>query len=193
MAFIMQVMPPRTDFATMRCPVARTMAVVGERWSILVLREAFYGATRFDEFQRNLGIAPNILSARLRTLVQHGVLAKLPPGRGKREASAAGPDAASGAGPDAASGAGGYAITEKGRDFFPAFLALKRWGDRWMTDERGPLILLEERATGREVAALPFLASKGQPLTPDQVRIRPGPGANAALRARFATKEDQDA
>ncbi len=166
MAFMMQAMPARTDFATMRCPVARTMAVVGERWSILVLREAFYGATRFDEFQRNLGIAPNILSARLRTLTQHGVL--------ERRAQ-------------------GYGITEKGRDFFPAFLALKRWGDRWMTDERGPSILLEERATGREVAAPPLLASDGQPLTPDRVRIRPGPGATAALRARFAPKEDQDA
>ena len=181
----MQVMPARTDFATMRCPVARTMAVVGERWSILVLREAFYGATRFDEFQRNLGIAPNILSARLRTLVQHGVLEKLRAGRR--------PDGASATGPDGAGAAGGYRITEKGRDFFPAFLALKRWGDRWMTDERGPLILLEERATGREVTAPPLLASNGQPLTPDQVRVRPGPGAGAALRARFNAKEDPDA
>lgn len=159
-------MPARTDFAAMRCPVARTMAVVGERWSILVLREAFYGATRFDEFQRNLGIAPNILSARLRTLTQHGVLEKR---------------------------AQGYAITEKGRDFFPAFLALKRWGDRWMTDARGPLILLEERATGREVTAPPVLASNGQPLTPDQVRVRPGPGAGTALKARFSSKEAPDA
>ncbi len=189
----MQVMPPRTDFATMRCPVARTMAVVGERWSILVLREAFYGATRFDEFQRNLGIAPNILSARLRTLVQHGVLEKLPPARGAGGAGPAAPDGASAAGSDGASAAGGYRITEKGRDFFPAFLALKRWGDRWMTDARGPLILLEERATGREVTAPPLLASNGQPLTPDQVRVRPGPGAGATLRARFTPKEDQNA
>lgn len=157
-------MPPRTDFATMRCPVARTMAVVGERWSILVLREAFYGATRFDEFERNLGIAPNILSARLRSLTEHGVLEKLPQ-------------------------AGGYRITEKGRDFFPAFLALKRWGDRWMTDERGPLIVLEERNTGREVTAPPVLASNGQPLMPEQVRVLPGPGANSAIRTRFPPKD----
>ncbi len=157
-------MPPRTNFATMRCPVARTMAVVGERWSILVLREAFYGATRFDEFERNLGIAPNILSARLRSLTEHGVLEKLPH-------------------------AGGYRITEKGRDFFPAFLALKRWGDRWMTDERGPLIVLEERETGREVTAPPVLASNGQPLMPEHVRVLPGPGANSAIRTRFPPKD----
>src|ERR687885_317534 len=98
-------MPRRTDFAAMRCPVARTMAVLGERWSILLLREAFYGATRFDEFERNLGIAPNILSARLRTLVAHGVLEKVPGANGRHE----------------------YRLTEKGRDFFPAFVALKRW------------------------------------------------------------------
>ena len=68
----------RTDFTTHRCPVARAMAVLGERWAILVLREAFYGTTRFDEFQRNLGIAPNILSARLRVLVEHEVLERVP-------------------------------------------------------------------------------------------------------------------
>lgn len=159
-------MAPRTDFAQMRCPVARTMAVLGERWAILILREAYYGATRFDEFERTLGIAPNILSARLRALVEHGVLEK---GGGPR--------------PD-------YRLTEKGRDFFPAFLALKRWGDRWMTDERGPLILLEERATGREVAAPPLLASNGAPLTPEMVRVLPGPGAGRTLRERFPAKDD---
>src|SRR5690242_8928301 len=118
MAFTLQAMPPRTDFASMRCPVARTMAVLGERWSILLLREAYYGATRFDEFERNLGIAPNILSARLRSLVEHGVMEKVPGPKGKYP------------------GRHEYRLTERGRDFFPAFVALKRWGDRWMTDER---------------------------------------------------------
>lgn len=161
-------MPPRTDFAQMRCPVARTMAVVGERWSILILREAYYGATRFDQFEQNLGIAPNILSARLRALVQHGVLEKTGVPRPE------------------------YRLTEKGRDFFPAFVALKRWGDRWMTDERGPLIVLEERATGREVTAPPLLASDGAPLGPEQVRVLPGPGAGRSLRQRFPAKDQDD-
>ena len=162
-------MPPRTDFAQMRCPVARTMAVLGERWAILILREAYYGATRFDEFERNLGIAPNILSARLRALVAHGVLEK---------SAAARPE---------------YRLTEKGRDFFPAFLALKRWGDRWMTDERGPVIVLEERATGRAVESPPLLAADGTPLTPERVRVLPGPGAGRAIRNRFPAKDDDDA
>jgi DNA-binding HxlR family transcriptional regulator len=164
-------MPPRTDFASMRCPVARTMAVLGERWSILLLREAYYGATRFDEFERNLGIAPNILSARLRSLVEHGVMEKVPGPGGRHE----------------------YRLTEKGRDFFPAFVALKRWGDRWMTDERGPLILLEERETGREVAVPPLLSSQGRPLGPEDVRVRPGPGAGRTLRERYTPKDEDDA
>src|SRR5690554_5183193 len=102
----------------MRCPVARSMAVLGERWAILVLREAFYGARRFEEFERHLGIAPNILSARLRSLVEHGLLERVP----RRGA---------GAGAGAGKGRHEYRLTEKGRDFFPAYLALKRWGDRW--------------------------------------------------------------
>jgi DNA-binding HxlR family transcriptional regulator len=73
----------RIDLAHTRCPVARSVAELGERWAILVLWEAFYGTTRFDEFERNLGIAPNILSARLRDLVRHGVLKKVP-GHGAR-------------------------------------------------------------------------------------------------------------
>jgi DNA-binding HxlR family transcriptional regulator len=158
----------RTDFTTHRCPVARAMAVLGERWAILVLREAFYGTTRFDEFERNLGIAPNILSARLRGLVEHGLLERVP-GRG---------------------GGGGarheYRLTGKGRDFFPAYVALKGWADRWMTGPEGPLVVLREAGTGREVTAPPLLGGDGAPLTPEAVRVLPGPGASPGMRARLA-------
>lgn len=160
----------RTDFTRMRCPVARSMAVLGERWAILVLREAFYGTTRFDEFQRNLGIAPNILSARLRGLVAHGVLERAP-------------GAAGGARHE-------YRLTEKGRDVFPAYLALKRWGDRWMAPAEGPVVELRERATGREVSAPPPLGSDGRPIGPEDVVALPGPGATPAMRARFAARRE---
>ncbi len=161
---MMQAMPPRTDFADQPCPVARAMAVLGERWVILILREAFAGATRFDQFERRLGIAPNILAARLKGLVEHGVLEKVP---------------AEGARHD-------YRLTEKGRDAYPLYLALKHWGDRWMAPPEGPLIELRERGTGREVAAPPLLRSDGQPLRPEDVVALPGPGAPPALRARLA-------
>lgn len=156
----------RTDFTRMRCPVARAMAVLGERWAILVLREAFYGTTRFDDFQRHLGIAPNILSARLRHLVGHGLLEKVP-GPGGRHA---------------------YRLTEKGRDFFPAYVALKAWGDRWMAGPEGPLVVLQEAATGREVTAPPLLSAAGAPLRPEDVRALPGPGATENMRQRFAAE-----
>jgi DNA-binding HxlR family transcriptional regulator len=158
----------RTDFTRMRCPVARSMAVLGERWAMLVLREAFYGTTRFDAFEQNLGIAPNILSARLRELTEHGLLEKVPlsetRGAGARHE---------------------YRLTEKGRDFFPAYLALKAWADRWMTGPDGPPVVLEEAATGRPVQAPPVLSSAGTPLRPEDVRVLPGPGAGQATRARF--------
>lgn len=156
----------RTDFTTHRCPVARAMAVLGERWAILVLREAFYGTTRFDEFERNLGIAPNILSARLRGLVEHGLLERAAaPGPGARHE---------------------YRLTDKGRDFFPAYVALKGWADRWMTGPEGPLVVLREAGTGREVTPPPLLGGDGAPLTPEAVRVLPGPGASPGMRARFA-------
>ncbi|MCB4820137.1 winged helix-turn-helix transcriptional regulator [Roseicella aerolata] len=158
----------RTDFTRMRCPVARSMAVLGERWAMLVLREAFYGTTRFDAFEQNLGIAPNILSARLRELTEHGLLERVPlsetRGAGARHE---------------------YRLTEKGRDFFPAYLALKAWADRWMTGPEGPPVVLEEAATGRPVQAPPVLSSAGTPLRPEDIRVLPGPGAGQATRARF--------
>lgn len=158
-------MPPTpTDFTSMPCPVARSMAVLGERWAILVLREAFYGSTRFDEFERNLGIAPNILSARLKTLVAHGLLARVTPEGGGRHV---------------------YQLTGKGRDFFPAYVALKAWADRWMTDDKGPLTLLQDRRTGREIAEPALARADGTPITLDDVRVLPGPGAGRFLRRRF--------
>jgi DNA-binding HxlR family transcriptional regulator len=163
----------RTDFSRAECPVARTMAVIGERWAILILREAFYGCTRFEEFERNLGIAPNILAARLRGLVADGVLDKMPleESDGRRHA---------------------YCLTAKGRDVFPIYLALKRWGDRWAAPAEGPMVELRERATGREVGSPPLLASDGSPLRLEDVVALPGPGAPPALRARLARRRAAD-
>jgi len=156
---------PRIDFARMRCPVARAMAVLGERWTILILREAFAGTTRFDAFARNLGIAPNILSARLAALVRHGLLERVP--EGGRQA---------------------YALTARGRDAFPLYLAIRDWGARHFSGPEGPPTLLVERATGQAVAAAPPRGADGRALGPKDVRILPGPGANAAIRQRFGAE-----
>ncbi|MFH5923943.1 winged helix-turn-helix transcriptional regulator [Roseomonas xinghualingensis] len=161
---------PRTDFSRMRCPIARSMEVLGERWAILVLREAFYGTTRFDDFGRHLGIAPNILSARLAKLVEHGLLERVP--EGARHA---------------------YRLTEMGRDFFPAFVALKRWSDRWMTGPEGPVVRMVDPATGEEVSSPPLLGTDGRPLGPESVRLLPGPGAGEAMRRRLALRALEEA
>ncbi|MBY4898285.1 helix-turn-helix domain-containing protein [Cupriavidus sp. AU9028] len=152
-----------TDFASMACPIARSMAVLGERWTILLMREAYYGSTRFDDFQRNLGIAPNILSARLKTLVEHGVFEKVAE-EGARHI---------------------YRLTERGRDFFPAFVALKAWADRWMTDATGPLTVLRDAVTGDEIASPALTRADGSAITVDDLLVTPGPGAGERLRRRF--------
>lgn len=155
----------RTDFARMRCPVARAMAVLGERWAILILREAFAGTTRFDGFERNLGIAPNILSVRLSALVAHGVLERVPDG-----------------------GRHAYRLTERGRDAFPLYLAIRDWGARHFSGPEGPPTMMLDTLTGEPVLAPVPRRTDGSPILPEQVRILPGPGANEAVRRRFGTE-----
>jgi DNA-binding HxlR family transcriptional regulator len=153
---------PRIDFARMRCPVARAMAILGERWTILLLREAFAGTTRFDGFERNLGIAPNILSARLAALVRHGLLERRPEG-----------------------GRHAYHLTDRGRDAFPLYLAIRDWGARHLSGPEGPPTVMVDRATGAPVPAPAPRRADGSVIGPEDVRILPGPGANDAIRRRF--------
>lgn len=157
-----------TDFSRMRCPVARAMSVLGQRWTMLILREAFAGTTRFDAFERNLGIAPNILSARLAELVEHEMLERVPEG-----------------------GRHAYRLTERGRDAFPLYLSIRDWGAKWLSGPEGPPTMMVERKTGTPVLAPAPLRSDGAALSPDDVRILPGPGANDAVRRRFGG-ESQD-
>jgi DNA-binding HxlR family transcriptional regulator len=151
-----------TDFSRMRCPVARAMAVLGERWTILILREAFAGTTRFDAFAANLGIAPNILSARLAALVRHGVLDRVRDG-----------------------GRHAYRLTDRGRDAFPLYLAIRDWGARHFSGPEGPPTAMLDTRTGAPVTAPAPQRADGSRILPEEVRILPGPGANDAIRRRF--------
>jgi DNA-binding HxlR family transcriptional regulator len=109
--------------------IAATLQVIGDRWSALIIRELFYGSTRFDEFQRNLGIATNILSQRLQRLIEHGIVEKrtyqLRPTRHE------------------------YQLTDKGMDLYPVPLALLAWGDRWLSDGHPPVRLRHLRCAKR--------------------------------------------
>jgi DNA-binding HxlR family transcriptional regulator len=146
------------------CSIARSLEIVGDWWTLLVVREAFFGARRFGEFEANLGIARNVLSDRLSKLVEAGVFDRTPePGRGNPAA---------------------YRLTEKGRDLLPVLVALMQWGDRWINSGREPVKILE-RETGAEIARLTVSAREGLALSARDVVLTPGPGADAAIKRRF--------
>jgi DNA-binding HxlR family transcriptional regulator len=136
--------------------MARAIAVVGDRWSILILREAYYGTRRFDEFEYYIGVAPNILSNRLKRFVDAGIMRRVP----LLEHSARSE----------------YVLTDKGRDFFPAYLALKRWGDDWLAEPGGPQVVFRDRAAGLEIEYPKLLAASGKPLRLQDVEIVAGSG-----------------
>jgi DNA-binding HxlR family transcriptional regulator len=156
-----------------QCSIARAMEVVGDRWSILLLREAYYGTRRFDEFQYYLGVAPNILSTRLRKFVDLGMMTRvaLPEHRGRYE----------------------YLLTDKGRDFFPTYLALKQWGDAWLAEPEGPQVVFRDRLSRRQIEYPALLSSRGKPLQLEDVEIVPGAGAVPFNRKRFGGPREQDA
>jgi DNA-binding HxlR family transcriptional regulator len=158
-------MPPRESYAGMNCSVAAALEILAERWSFLVIREAFLGSRRFDQLQANLGIARNILTARLRKLVAEGVLA---PRRYQAR-------------PERFE----YLLTEKGRALYPIILALMAWGDRWAAPRGGPPAILVDRETRRPLEPALVDRRTGAPIELGGARLIAGPGANAVTRRRF--------
>lgn len=154
----------KTDFSAMPCPIARSLGKVGEWWSILILRDAFCGLTRFYEFEASLNIAPNMLARRLNDLVENGLLERIqyrdkPP---RHE----------------------YRLTAAGSDFRPVLWALLAWGNAHFAPE-GRASLLVNRETG--VPAEPVLVDKvnGQCITTESYRVGPGPMASEQMRYRL--------
>jgi DNA-binding HxlR family transcriptional regulator len=148
------------EIGDMTCSVARALSIVGDRWSLLVLRDAFLGLRRFEDFQRDLGTTRHLLADRLRKLVEHGILERAryqdhPP---RFE----------------------YRLTEKGKDLYPVIVSLTRWGDRWMAGKAGPPIELVHKSCGR--TTMPTLACPecGETVAARDMIARMGP----ALRRR---------
>jgi DNA-binding HxlR family transcriptional regulator len=149
----------RFSYSADNCSIRRTLDIVGERWSLLVLREAFYGVRRFEDFVRALGCPRDVLSARLKTLVDEEILARQPyrePGKRARDE---------------------YRLTPKGLELFPALLALLQWGDRWAADAAGPAVRLTHRACGEPLGLTLECAAGHGPLSARDVDAQPGPGA----------------
>jgi DNA-binding HxlR family transcriptional regulator len=162
----------RKSFGNMQCPIARSLERVGEWWSILVLRDAFHGLTRFDEFQKSLDIAPNILSRRLNALVEGGML--------KRRRYTDHPPRYE------------YLLTERGRDFRPVLVAMLAWGNKHFTPE-GKSVVIVDRETGAEADPVLIDRLSGHPLTEPRFRSIPGPAADERTRRRYAPPESTGA
>lgn len=153
----------RKSFQTLQCPIARSLERVGEWWSILILRDAFLGATRFEQFQKSLDIAPNMLARRLRALVEAGLLERRryndrPP---RNE----------------------YHLTARGEDFRPVLWALLAWGNRHFAPE-GPSVVIVDAATGAPADPVLVDRASGRLLAPPAFRTAAGPAADERQRRR---------
>jgi DNA-binding HxlR family transcriptional regulator len=148
----------RKSFAAMNCSVAQCLEVIGEWWSMLIVRDAFLGVRRFDDFQSRLGISRNILTARLTSLVEAGVLEKVPYQQRPLRHE--------------------YRLTVKGRDLWPVLTTMREWGDKWAAPDGAPLELVHE-ACGAVMVLAHTCSTCGEAVDSRSVRARPGPGAGA--------------
>lgn len=156
----------RTSFANFNCSLAQTLEVIGDWWSLMIVRDAFFGATRFEAFQQDLGIARNILTQRLKHLVEQGVFERRPIAEGRRQFE--------------------YVLTDKGRDLFPILLAATQWGDKWAPNRKGARVVFVEAATGKPIESLVPRTKRGKTLKVAEIEPRAGPGASPEAKARFA-------
>jgi len=162
----------RKSFGDMPCPIARSLERVGEWWSILILRDALHGFTRFDQFQRSLGIAPNMLARRLNALVEAQLLER------RRYSEHPPRDE--------------YVLTARGRDFRPVIVALLAWGNKHFAPE-GASVLLVDAHTG--LPADPVLVDRvtGRPLEAPAYVYAAGPAAGERTRRKFARPDREPA
>jgi DNA-binding HxlR family transcriptional regulator len=155
---------PIEAFAKQNCSIARPLSILGERWTLLVLREVSLGNRRFDEIQRELGVATNVLSARLATLVDEGIV--------DRRLYSEHPERFE------------YRLTEKGADLQPILLAFLRWGDKYMAGKAGPPLETVHAACDHVFHMVPTCSHCGEEVKPQDLRPRPGPGATKRQRDR---------
>ncbi|MCX7081523.1 MAG: helix-turn-helix domain-containing protein [Pseudomonas sp.] len=143
-------MVQRTSLAGAECPVARSLDAIGDWWSLLIIRDAFDGIRRFGEFQRNLGMAKNILSARLRTLVAHGIFEVVPASDGSAYQE--------------------YVLTEKGNGLFTLIIGLRQWGEAFFYEAGEQHSVMVDRKNGQPLRRLELRAEDGRLLGPEDCR-----------------------
>src|SRR4051794_6475173 len=157
-------MVKRTSFEGDGCPIARSLEALGHWWSLLIIREALSGRRRFGEFQKNLGLAKNILTARLRTLVDHGILTTAPASDGSVYQE--------------------YVLTPKGRGVFPVLVALRQWSEAFDDHPEQITTMLVDRETGRPVRKLELHSRDGRLLGFGDTAVRPRAARDARRQAQ---------
>ena len=153
------------------CPIARSLERVGEWWSILIMRDALHGLRRFEEFSRSLDIAPNMLTRRLNSLVEAGLLERQPYSQRPLRYQ--------------------YVPTAKGEDFRVVLMAFVAWGNRHYAPE-GESVQIVERETGRPVLPMMADVADGRLVPLDQCSVQAGPAASAGMRQRLGSMADPD-
>ena len=150
------------DLEKQPCSIARSLAVFGDRWTLLVLRECFMGVKKFADFQENLGISKTIVADRLKHLTEHGILEKTAyqenPVRYK------------------------YRLTQKGLDIYPIFLSITQWGDTYYAGKKGVPLVYHHKTCGHDFYAVSTCSECGEPVDARDVIARPGPGAGKRAR-----------
>ncbi len=153
----------RKSFESDPCPIARALDVIGDWWSLLIIRDALLGRRRFGEFQKSLGLAKNILTTRLRLLVDEGILSTAPASDGSAYQE--------------------YVLTEKGRGLFPVIVALRQWTEAFDAHPEQIGTLLVDREKGCPVERLALYSKDGRLLNPADTTLKPRPPAKPKRRA----------
>ena len=153
-------------YETQTCSVAGTLELIGERWTLLIVRDAFMGARRFADFQRRTGVARHVLSARLNLLVEEEIFTRVPYQEGPVRYE--------------------YRLTEKGLDLWPLIVALVQWGDRYIYPGKAPVLLMHKRCGGA-VSDRRTCETCGAQLGPRDVEVRRGVGGGMGAAAREAS------
>ena len=156
-------MVKRTSFENDDCPIARSLDAIGDWWSMLIIREALFGVSRFSEFQKKLGLAKNILTVRLRGLVDQGILKTAPASDGSAYQE--------------------YLLTPKGRGVFPVLVALRQWSEEFDDRPEEIATILIDKERGRQVRKLELHSQDGRLLTSADTSLKPRPAAKGAKRA----------
>lgn len=148
------------SYEHMNCSVAQSMNILGERWALLIIRDAMFGAKRFGQFERSLGIARNILTTRLNRLIEEGLMEKRPSAETNHDE---------------------YVLTEAGWDLEPVLLAITHWGDKYRPNPKGIRMTFTEKKTGVPIQPMHAITEDGKSLKPGELSAVIGPGGQPPL------------